>query len=321
MATTTEDYDLVEISVDAPSYDGTKPPEFARVKYNKLCPLVITSDDMGRVEFVRNWSYFNGYPVFSSSHFGKLDDPMTLLNAPYNATTLSWQESALQADSWEPLTYTDGTGGQRRFSATSAIMPYKISSSNYAFMNSEMAKVMVRTGWSFAQHDVADQWPDGVSTAEQQIAYIKEQLPVQNSTMEGITGYGIKILVEPNGNHNYIGAALATSDLSWIIFQNASTDYPALTKALSEWTGSEQTSFENKPQGAYERVFFQDGSNGGASDGQKLMDVVDKAIADNDGSQIILGGTHGMGNRVLTYLRNTVQPTDKFWVASADEVW
>ena len=77
------DYDIVTISVTASSYDATKPPTFARVKYNKLCPLVITSDDMGRVEYVRNWAYFNGYPVLASSFFGQLDDPMALAIPPF----------------------------------------------------------------------------------------------------------------------------------------------------------------------------------------------------------------------------------------------
>ena len=58
------DYDIVSISVKTSSYDTANPPVFARVKYNKLCPLIITSDDMGRGEFARNWSFFNGYPVF-----------------------------------------------------------------------------------------------------------------------------------------------------------------------------------------------------------------------------------------------------------------
>lgn len=120
------DYDIVTISVTASSYDATKPPTFARVKYNKLCPLVITSDDMGRGEFMRNWAFFNGYPVISDANANKMDDAATLLNAPYNSATLSYQEAALSATSFTPLTYSDGAGGVRRFSATSAIMPYKI---------------------------------------------------------------------------------------------------------------------------------------------------------------------------------------------------
>jgi len=315
------DYDIVTISVTANSYDATKPPTFARVKYNKLCPLVITSDDMGRVEYVRNWAYFNGYPVLASSFFGQLDDPMALLNAPYNSATLAMQEPSLAGETFTPLTYSDGAGGVRRFTATSAIMPYKISSANYTFMNGGMAKAMVRTGWSFAQHDVADKWPNGVTTNEQQQNYIKTQLPLQSQVMEDITGYGLKVMVEPNGNHNYIGASLATQDHSWIIYQNASTDYPAQTKSIDLWTQSEQTTFARKPAGAYERTFFQDGSNNGANDGQGLMDMVNSALQANDGSTILMGGTHGIGNRVLQYLRQTVQPADRLWVAGADEVW
>jgi len=184
-----------------------------------------------------------------------------------------------------------------------------------------MAQVMVRTGWSFAQHDVADEWPAGVATDEQQMDYIKQQLPVQSQLMENITGYGLKVLVEPNGNHNYIGAALASDEMAWIIYQNADANYPAQSKAISDWIASEQTTFSSKPQGAYERTFFQNGSNGGAQDGQSLMDQVNAALQNSDGTQMILGGTHGMGNRVLEYLRETVQPSDRFWVAGADEVW
>ncbi|MBR1548821.1 MAG: hypothetical protein IJ637_08885 [Prevotella sp.] len=93
-------YDIVSISIDAPSYDASQPPAFARVKYNKLCPLVITSDDMGRVEFVRNWAYYNGYPVFNKEYFGQQDDPMTLFNTPYNAGTQQWQEADMAATSY-----------------------------------------------------------------------------------------------------------------------------------------------------------------------------------------------------------------------------
>ena len=312
-------YDVVTITVKTSISDAK--PEFARVKYNKLCPLSITSDDMGRGEFVRNWAFFNGYPVFHQDFFGQLDDPMTLFEAPYNATTLSWQEPAMEDTSWTPMTYTDGTGGVRRFTATSAILPYQIQTASYNKMNTDMAKAMVRTGWSFAQHDVADKWPEGVTTDEQRQAYIETQLPLQSNIMKEVTGYGLKVLVEPNGNKDYIRASLATNDICWNIFQNATTEYPALSKSIDDWTKSEQTTFKNKPIGAYERIFFQDLDDNGAKDGEKLMDALNPVIANKDGSNMILGGTHTIGNRVLNYIKNTIQPTDLFWVAGADEVW
>ncbi|MBQ9231281.1 MAG: hypothetical protein IJ190_08905 [Prevotella sp.] len=310
-------YDIVTIMVKTSISDAK--PEFARVKYNKLCPLSITSDDMGRVEFVRNWAFFNGYPVFHSDFFGQLDDPMTLLEAPYNTTTQSWQEPELTATSWQPLTYSDGTGGVRRFTATSAIMPYKIENANYNFINPNMAKTMVRTGWSFAQHDVADNWPSGVSTDEQKQQYIREQLPIQSDIMENITGYGLKVVVEPNGNKNYMAAGIASDEVCWNIYQNASDGYPPQSKLLSYWTNTENglpTTFANKPVGAWERFFFMDHEN------TLRENYIDTA----DGTSMILGGTHGMTNAALTLLKDISQSgtsakKDQFWVAGADEVW
>ena len=312
-----DNFDVVTITVDAPSYDAAKPPVFARVKYNKLCPLVITSDDMGRVEFVRNWTFFNGYPVFSSSYFGQLDDPATLFEAPYNTTTQSWQEPEMTADSWQPLTYSDGTGGVRRFTATSAIMPYKIKTAGYSLINPNMAKAMVRTGWSFAQHDVADEWPSDVSTDEQKQQYITEQLPTQSKVMEDITGVGLKVIVEPNGNKNYIKAGIASNEICWNIYQNATTEYPAQSKLISYWTsGSQPTTFDNKPTGAWERFFFQSQEN------TLKTNYIDTA----DGTAFVMGGTHGMTNDALNIIKDialggTSAKADQFWVAGADEVW
>lgn len=301
-----EKYDVVTISVTASSYDATKPPVIAPVKYNKLCPLVITSDDMGRGEYMRNWAYFNGYPVISDSYAGQMDNPLTLLNAPYNTVTLSYQDKGIMAKTFEPLTYTDDTGGKRRFTATSAIMPYKIGSI-YSLMNENMAKVMVRTGWSFAQHDVADSFDDVADVN----AYIKEQLPIQSNKMKGITGYGLKVIVEPNGDHRYLKAGVESNEICWNIMQNSTDEYPANSLLLDNWTkGIDITSFDNKPTGGFERLFFQGNES-------TWMSNINTA----DGTKIILGGTHGMGNDILKFMKETVQPTDKYWVAGADEVW
>ena len=306
-----ESDDVVQIKVTTANYDATKPPVIAPVKYNKLCPLVITSDDMGRGEYMRNWAYFNGYPVIADSYAGQMDDPMTLLNAPYNAGTLAHQDAGIAANSFAPLTYTDGTGGLRRFTATSAIMPYKIGG-NYTLINEEMAKIMVRTGWSFAQHDVADNF-NGVEDVN---AYIKEQLHEQSLKMQNLTGYGLKVIVEPNGDHRYITAGIESEEICWNIFQNSDTDYPALSLFLEDWKrGTDITDFSNKPTGAFERMFFQGNES-------TWIERINAA----DGTTMILGGTHGIGNDILLFMKElavggTSDKADKFWVAGADEVW
>lgn len=298
-------YDLVKISVKTTSYDSNKPPIFARVKYNKLCPIIVTSDDMGRGEFIRNWAFFNGYPVFNNNSYGHMDKVMTLLNAPYNQMMLNMQDQEMANEKCSPLTYTDGIGGVRRFSATSAIMPYKIGT-QYTYINEEHTKAMVRTGWSFAQHDVAD-----AITDTDREAYMVEQFATQSKIMEEITGFGLKILIEPNGDHSYIKASMNSDEICWNIFQNASIEYPALSKTIDDWIkGTDYTTFDSKPNGAVERFFFQGKE-------KTWFDIINKA----DGSEFIIGGTHGMGNEVLTFFRDVVQPSDSFWVAGADEVW
>ena len=148
-------------------------------------------------------------------------------------------------------------------------------------------------------------------------AYIKEQLPVQSDIMKDITGYGIKIMVEPNGDHRYIKAAIETNDISWIICQSAPNEYPSQSKLISDWTdGSMPTTFTNKPVGAWERFFFQ------SHESTLKENYIDTA----DETSMILGGTHGITNSGLAILKDlslsgSSAKKDQFWVGGADEVW
>lgn len=306
-------YDVVTITVDAPSYDNTKPPVFARVKYNKLCPLVITSDDMGGCELNRNWAFFNGYPVFDSKDYGHIPTGYDFLETPYNSAALSIQNQTLKRDNHQPLTYSDGTGGVRRFTATSAIWPHHINSGNYTLMTPNDAKVMIRTGWSFAQHDVDNEYTTDATT-------IAGRFKALSDLWEGITGIGLKVLVEPSGTHKYIDAGKMSDEICWNIFQNGVIpQYPEMTNTLiSDWTtaGDWTTFGNNKPEETTRRIFFQGNEN-----------EFTNAINNADGTKFIIGGTHGIGDNILTFLKDldkttgTSEKKDQFWVAGADEVW
>jgi len=306
-------YETVTVTIPATAYDPTAgAPQMARVKYNKLFPLVITSDDMGKTELTNNWAAFNGYPVHTEkSSFPTGDD---YLSTPYNT---AYATNGSNVDNYTPMTYTDDVGKTHRFTATSAIWPQSADNNNYTLMNATDAKTMLRTGWSFAQHDV-DEAADA--------ATIASRFAALSSSWATRTGSaGLKVMVEPNGNHDYIAAGISSSEICWNIFQNASTEYPNLSLALDDWadtrsdwtTGGRQsdyTTFSSKPTGANERLFFQ----GHETEWQTKLN---NALANNDNSNIILGGTHGIGTDIMSHLRSTVQPADKAWVASADEVW
>lgn len=305
-------YDIVTITVNAPSYDDTKPPVFARVKYNKLCPLVITSDDMGGCELNRNWAYFNGYPVFDSKDYGHIPTGMDFLETPYNASALSIQNQTLKRDSHLPLTFSDGTGGIRRFTATSAIWPHHINGSDYTLLTNQDPKVMIRTGWSFAQHDVDNAYTTDAET-------IAGRFKALSDLWAEITGIGLKVLVEPAGTHKYIDAGKQSDEICWNIFQNGELpNYPEKNPVpISEWTsGTDWTTFgSGKPTATTRRRFFQ-------GDEVAWEDDINSA----DGTNIILGGTHGIGDDILSFTKELAiggssEKADQFWVAGADEVW
>ena len=297
-------YDKITITIPATSYNADAgSPYMPKVKYNKTFPLVITSDDMGKTELTNNWAAFNGYPVIADwkdvSESPSGDD---MLQVPYEpAYTYVYGKTANVAD-YLPMTYTDGADVAHRFTATSAIMPYAYGSGNN--LVTADAQTMIRTGWSFAQHDVAT-----IGSA----TIIAPQFKTNSDTQAAVTGIGLKVLVEPNGNHDYIAASKLNNELCWNIFQNGETGtYPETDAVIADWTtgNADWTTFSNKPDATTKRIFFQGNE-----------EAFKSAIASADGTKIILGGTHGIGEEIRTYLKETVQPADNAWVASADEVW
>lgn len=305
-------FETVHVTIPATGYDAAAgAPQMARVKYNKKFPLVVTSDDMGKTELTNNWAEVNGYPnVNNTIDLGIQPGGTKFLAAPYKKY-YTQHESQDVAD-YEPMTYTDNVGKQQRYRMTSAIMPYDVNSNNYAKINAEDAKLMLRTGWSFAQHDVENTSSvDAISTA----------MTTNNTTWKESVGTEIKVMVEPNGNHQYLDAGRQNRGVCWNIFQNAATGYPFNSRAINDWThnrtnwtatgvGTLPTTFSSKPEGGYARSFFQGHES-------EWKNEVNNA----DGTNIIIGGTHGLGNEIKAHLRTAANVKDNAWVASADEVW
>lgn len=266
---------------------------------------------MGKTELTNNWAEVNGYPnVNNTIDLGFQPGGTKFLAAPYKKYYT--QHESQDVANYEPMTYTDNVGKQQRYRMTSAIMPYDVNSNNYAKINAEDAKLMLRTGWSFAQHDV-----DNTSSVDA----ISEAMTTNNTIWKESVGTEIKVMVEPNGNHQYLDAGRQNSGICWNIFQNAATGYPFNSRAVSDWThnrtnwtatgvGTLPTTFSSKPEGGYARSFFQGHES-------EWMNEVNNA----DGSQIIIGGTHGLGDEIKQHLRTADNVKDNAWVGSADEVW
>ena len=304
-------YETVTVSIPATGYDALKGPEMARVKYNKTFPLVITSDDMGKTELTNNWAEVNGYPNVSDNvDLGIQPGGSKLLAAPYKKYYMQHESS--DVSDYQPMTYTDNVGKTQRYRMTSAIMPFELANNSYAKISADDAKLMLRTGWSFAQHDVND-----ISS----VSAISSAMTTNNTTWTNAVGIGLKVMVEPNGNHKYLDAGRQNDGICWNIFQNPNSEYPGNSKTLTSWTNSRTdwsasgiqnmpTTFSSKPTGGYARTFFQ----GNESAWKAAVDAA-------DGTSMIIGGTHGIGDDIKNHLRTSSNIKDNAWVGSADEVW
>lgn len=299
-------YETVTISVDADSYDSSAgKPYMPKVKYNKQFPLVITSDDMGKGELINNWATMNGYPVVSNEHGTPSGDEY--LSVPYNT---AYNQESSDADDYTPLTYSDDTGKQRRFTATSAIWAYNADNTNYTLMNAKDAKVMARTGWSFAFHDVDNCDVDDASSIKARFQ------PLSEEWAEKTNGVGLKVMVEPGGNHNYSQAAEESEEIAMNILQNYTAEHPKMSDHIDDWTtGTDITTFSDKSKGSAVRTFYSEDND------RNFKEQVQTAITGNDNTKIFFYGSHGLSDAIKNMLKQTVFPSDKVWVAGADELW
>ena len=304
-------YETVTVSIPATGYDASKGPEMARVKFNRQFPLVITSDDGRKPEYVSNWTLMNGYPNVRDWQDYPYLSGDDMLGVAYDKTFMGTRSS--DVNDYQPMTFDDGTGKRRRFTLTSAVPPTGSSKTpdkaSYDQINREDAKAMLRTGFSFAQHDV-----DDASSVES----IKSDYARLNTLWADNVGIGLKVMVEPNGNKNYVEAAKQSDEICWNIYQAATQAYPALDNTLAQWTGGTQPSTYTTTK-ATRRTF----PNSDAAGETAFANSVRTAIS-NGNTDPMFYGCHGLGSyaqNLLKDLATNATYKDKVWVTGADEFW
>ncbi|MBP5257922.1 MAG: hypothetical protein J6Z41_04180, partial [Prevotella sp.] len=312
-------YQTLHVTIPATAYNadaggtGLGTPRMPAVKYNKTYPLIISSDDMGKTELTNNWAAVNGYPcIIDSIDLGIQPGSTCFLQMPYKKYYT--QGKSQNVNDYTPMTFTDNVGKTHRYIITSAIMPKSLQASNYAKINGNDIRLMRRTGWSFAQHDV--------ESIEGGIAGITALLTSESQLWQDSLGMGLKVLFEPNGNHDYLAAAQSSPAMCWSFFQNNTSEYPMNSMAISDWTNNGRTdwsasgignlpsTFSNKPTGGYRRFFFQ-----GKEETWKTE------IQNANNTTIRCGGTHGLEDVIKTFISTEPNVKNNAWVAGADEVW
>ena len=304
---------VVHVSLTAPGYTSANAPEMPRVKFNKAAPLCMISDDMSLSDFCSTWALFNGYPHPETTKDRQYPRGDVFLDQAVRDLPAGYYDGDADGDGapdgvHEPLTFSDGAGLRRRFACSSAV--FLQSDGNYLQISPADVRTMSRTGWSATYHDV-DQCDVGDA------ASIAARFAPLSARWEALTGHAPKIMTEPNGNHTYLDACRMSPEICWSLFQNAAAGYPANSMKIADWTDRATgipSSFESKPQGSFYRIWAQGYE-------YNFSNAVNRVIDSGAGTEIIVGGTHGVQSWFKTYFLKEIQESDRFWVASVDEIW
>ena len=220
---------VIEIQVETNgNFDlNTIETEIPVLKYNKSWLFLFSQDDCKQVAYSRTWAAINGRPVSGSS---VLSDG--------NERDLYYDAQHLYYGDIPPGCYlvgktlgsTDGAGNEVRFHFSTTLAPEwtwmhaatdvnKGFTDHYYrfFMKSgliwENVKEMLNYGTGIAFHDVLT---EAVNNTD---SIAKHYIIAQDSILKNLDGRGCKFLAEPNGNKNYITAAVGYEPIQTITLQ------------------------------------------------------------------------------------------------------
>lgn len=294
---TEETHDYVELKVKTASTDAA--PSFPGCKYNKSFPLLFTTDDMAYTDFSYTWCLINGY-MGGDKAAVKGEE---VLNGG-NGTDLFEVHA--------PLTFTDDTGGVRRYATTSAIWAAKIENGDVNKINHMDMKIMRRMGTTFAIHDVGEDYT---------LQDLLDSYYLEGKNVYDVLGVFPKVMVEPNGEKAYTYAAARSKDMVVALMQNGGNYTPddgntvhigAYDTDVSKWTsGRDFTSFLRKPDGAIVRI-FKDGATK-----EEFLSYVNN----NEANHILAFGKHGFSPAYAGGFSEMAATHDDIWVCSVDEMW
>ncbi|MDD4404958.1 MAG: hypothetical protein PHO36_09280 [Parabacteroides sp.] len=187
------------------------------LKYNKSWLMLLTQDDCVHSAFCNTWAAINGKPLYTNYYYDIAH--LMIGDLPPGAYNLG-----------KTLGNTDGTGKEVRFAFTTTLSPeyewmneisdvrigYKADFYRFYKKNGliwDNIKTMLNYGVGIAFHDVASENVDNVDSI------IMHYGIAQDLIQSNLNGRGCKILAEPNGNFDYVKAALTYDPIQFMTAQ------------------------------------------------------------------------------------------------------
>lgn len=211
------------------------------LKYNKSWLCMLTQDDCKQAAYCRTWAVINGKPISSSTRY-----PTPTATNPNDGHELYYDAAHLRKGDLPPtiipagktLGYTDGTGKEVRYAFTTTLSPeekwmsqspvinlgftgnyYRFYMKSGLIWNNVIEMLNYGTGIAF--HDVK------TADVNNPAKILEHYIIAQDSILKSLSGRGVKMLAEPNGNKTYVIAALQYPEIKTITAQTGTVKlYP-----------------------------------------------------------------------------------------------
>lgn len=198
------------------------------LKYNKSWLLMLTQDDCEHSAYSSTWAAINGRPLSKSYYYSA--EQLAAGDLPPDVITFG-----------KTLGSTDGTGNEIRFAFTTTLLPEDKSMEEVSHVNSGYMRnysrfnMMKKLTWNnvtemlaydtgIALHDV------NTRSVNHRDSLLKHFDIAQRLTHHKLSGRGIKVLAEPNGNHNYLLAAMDYHPIRIMTAQNTKSGGPLVER-------------------------------------------------------------------------------------------
>ena len=276
------------------------------LKYNKTWLMLLTQDDCVQAAFCNTWAAINGKPLYTNYYYDIAH--LVIGDLPPGAYSLN-----------KTLGYSDGTGKEVRFAFTTTLAPeqewmnessyvrigYKADFYRFFKKNGliwDNVNAMLNYGVGISFHDVAT---DDVHVIDSIYSHFEI---AQNLIRSNLNGRGCKVLAEPNGNYDYVKAALVYDPIQIMTAQGNAKETLYPFKIVSDLN-----------KGLYNRVFVDDPN----SIRSEIENNLKKIKEDRKAIHIGVHGTDYKWVSFLEWINNQYgkDGDDSVWFPSMEEYY
>lgn len=207
----------IRIHMNNNIYNSEIETQIPVLKYNKTWLIFLTQDDCMHDAFSNTWAAINGKPLYMDYYY----DIAHLVSGDLPLGSYKLDKT---------LGYTNGTGQEIRFAFTTTILPESESMNEtsvvrlgykgdyYRFFKKQSLiwdniVTMLNYGVSIAFHDVS------TSDVHNVDSIVEHYKIAQNIIRMKLNGRAAKVLAEPNGNFDYIKAAIKYEPIQFMTAQ------------------------------------------------------------------------------------------------------